>query len=169
MRFWAQILRLPAKNVRTESKYSTCKVCDRMVQAVVDQYGLLQEFFDPGLICSDSVQVELNPNKTVQVDLEHRARFPILNTLTQLSGDSGFQILEVIRKLRKFIQVSIFSTQQPDDLGMMRRLLPVISLPILPHFSYQLHPIHPILFNNYEYRYEDVKCMIDDTWSRLVS
>ena len=42
-----------------------------MVQAVVDQYGLLQEFFDPGLICSDSVQVELDPNKTMQGDLEH--------------------------------------------------------------------------------------------------
>ena len=38
-----------------------------------DKYGLLQEFFDPGPICSDLVQVELNPNKTVQVDLEHRA------------------------------------------------------------------------------------------------
>ena len=52
-------------------------------QAEVDQHGLLQEFFDPGPICSDSVQVELNPNRTLQGYLEHRARFPILNTLTK--------------------------------------------------------------------------------------
>ena len=54
-----------------------------MVQSKVVQYELLQEFFNPGPICSDLVQVELDPNKTVQVDLEHRARFPIPNTLTE--------------------------------------------------------------------------------------
>ena len=54
-----------------------------MVQAEVDLCILLQEFFDPEPIRSDSVQVELNPKRTLQVlDLELRARFPILNTLT---------------------------------------------------------------------------------------
>ena len=53
-----------------------------VVQPEVLRYEVLQEFFDPGPVCSDSVQVELDPNKTLQVDLEHRARFPILNTLT---------------------------------------------------------------------------------------
>ena len=34
------------------------------------QYGPSHEFFDPGPICSDSVQVESNPIRTVQRDLE---------------------------------------------------------------------------------------------------